>query len=94
VNDYLACTKAPPADVPREMGVGSCVAPRNHEGPCEYAWHGGVVRVEVEKHKHPLDTIAEVELLLKKARRFNRASMAGAALIVLLAIYQVWNVFV
>jgi len=54
VNDsYLACTKSPPRDVPKAMGLGLCAAPRNHDGPCQFEWADGYVQVEVGRGPTP-----------------------------------------
>jgi hypothetical protein len=88
----LACTKAPPNIAPiRAMGVGSCVAPRNHDGPCEYEWNGGRLTLEVTRGPSPMDRAAEIESLYRRARKYHLIAMVCCAVLVFNAVHQVLN---
>ena len=74
--DYLACTKAPPSDYPEGMtkGLSSCVAPRNHDGPCQYPTADGGRAMLFEGRANPVTMVAEIERLYFRTRRAYRVA--------------------
>jgi hypothetical protein len=84
---YLACTKAPPGDVPKSLGLGSCVAPRNHKGDCQYAFAGGVATVG--RGPSPMDRAEHIERLYRSTRRAYVVSLAATSLSVFSAVFLV-----
>jgi len=74
--DYLACTKPPPRDLPF-TGLASCLAPRNHDGPCEFGAGDGA-RVIIRQGPPPEVLIAWANDYHRKARRAYKTSMVSS----------------
>jgi hypothetical protein len=92
MTEFLACTKSPPAGVPAELGVGLCVMPRNHDGPCEYDWMGGRGRIEIGRGPSPMQMIEDLERSLRAARRMRIISTVMACTNLALIIYWIGRI--
>lgn len=77
-DSYLACTKAPPRDVPKAFGLGLCGAPRNHGGPCQYAWNGGFATITTDTDPDPVTRAGQIESLYRRARAHHKVAMVCA----------------
>lgn len=93
MTDFLACTKAPPAGIPRELGVGLCVMPRNHDGPCEYDWLGGRGRIEIGRGPSPMMMVEDLEKLHRSAKRMRLISSTMALLNLGLILFWLGKIF-
>ena len=56
------------------MGLGSCLAPRNHDGPCEYSMEGGS-RMVLRRGPMPEHLIEAAMAYERKARRAYKSAM-------------------
>jgi hypothetical protein len=91
----LACTKAPPADFPDHMtaGLGSCLAPRNHDGPCQYPAADGGRAMLFQGGRDPVTMVAEIERLYYRTRRAYVVSLVATSLSVFSAVFLVLRAF-
>jgi hypothetical protein len=70
-------------------GLGPCVAPRNHDGPCQYPTDDGGRAVLMKMAGNPVEMAQEIESLYLRTRKAYR--IAKWATIVTVAA-AAWNI--
>jgi hypothetical protein len=64
------------------LDLGTCIAPRNHRGSCQYKFGEGMISIDVERGPSPMDMVEDI----KRARRNLKR---GLLVIAVCAVLQV-----